>query len=339
MTLGRARRVLASAAAGLMTLVLIPPAAAEPQSNHAILTPGQWSLARLGYQDIKITSSTPQQAVAITLPRGAEQGPTRWWQIFLHARVSFLPHARGISYHTAKVNGAASASVMFDLDQGPNGGMAWNTVDVNGQVDHESATHAVDFTFSNYVQVAGIRPGPSTISFDLESLSQSISSSLDSVEIFSAGSGLIWNSDGPDDLSLEVAPPLSPPSVGQLVRIRYTVKNADTKPATNIKLSIEIVDSGLSLAGPPLIPVAAVIGSRSGEFEIRTTAKGTQRMLVKLLTDGHRTRDGKLVRFDVAAARSWATEYILLATLAVAFVVGCLLVTGVRRNRCHQSSP
>jgi hypothetical protein len=315
------------------------PSAAVADTSAAVTTPGTWSLAKLGFSDLQLTGVQPTAGVTVVLPEGAAQGPAKWWQVYLHVRVNFLPTATGVSYLTENLNGATSASVEFDFDHGPPGGMAWNTVDVNGQSNHVSRSRAIEFDFANFAQSSGITPGPVAMSFSLEPVSGSASSVLGDVRIDAAKTGLIWGTDSPDDLTIAVQAPPSPPQVGEPMIVHYTVTNSDASSRPDLKLSVQTADHGVRVTGQNPAPIGEVENTTKGTVELIAGTVGRHQVLLSVLTDGHRARASEVIDFTVVPRAHSSVSVPVLAGLASVAGVGLLLAYGLpRRIRIRPNS-
>jgi hypothetical protein len=107
--------------------------------------------------------------IAYVLPSGAKQGPKSWYQIRLHARVTF-GQGTGNAYVFASHNGYVSALIEYDMQKsGSSRRIIRRTVSyIDGSQRGLVRGVESEFRFRNYLQYKSVQPGLNHLMFSVE---------------------------------------------------------------------------------------------------------------------------------------------------------------------------
>ena len=304
-----------------------PAQAATPPGTIDKL--GTYTFAQLGSHDLRLTAAGAPQTIRVTLPATAAQGPSLWWQLFLHADVAFPATARGTWYLDGLVNGTAAASVEFNLDAGPPGGMAWNTVDITGEVKHSQSTRQAVVDFSNYIQVDGIRPGPAVVAFQLHALDAG--SPAPTVTIAAGRSGLVWSTENPDSLQISLSASKDSPIAGKDFTVHYVVRNTASTPAKSVSI---LVDDAARVKPRQAqhIVVGEVRSTKQGTLTFHATTSGHTEIVVHVANDKGKIRATKIVELDVVAGHRSLFRVAIIVIGCAGVAIGIIVMRRARRR-------
>ncbi len=244
-------RALLAIAIVLGTLVDASPAA-ESHIANGTLSPrtidsyGFWSLSRLGagaivFRDVEHTA---KHSVPYRLePRRAKQGPKDWYQIRLHARVTFGAGA-GHAYLFAAQNGYTSALIEYDAFQSGRTIVRKTISYIDGSSRITLRSHD-EVRFRNYLQYRGVRTGLNHLTFSVE---RNGSLQIKRVDIL-ADSGIAYTRQGPARLVLDVNVPRQPLKKGVAYPLTVDLRNVGDQEIRAVAVNVGFAHADLHVKG------------------------------------------------------------------------------------------
>jgi hypothetical protein len=225
------------------------PAAGLTESPPVIDSFGFWSLRRLGSDDIRFEQieNEAKRTVAYALPATAKQGPKTWYQIRLHARLTFGA-GLGRAYVFASHNGYTSALIQYDATKRPSGRrIVRHAVGyIDGSQRELVRGNRSDFWFRNYLQYKGVKPGLNDVTFSIQ-----VTGSLKiTTAVVWSDSGIEYTKQGPAQLKLFVRIPRSPPRKGRVASIGVDLRNVGDRLIRAVTVTVEFARDDLRAVGP-----------------------------------------------------------------------------------------
>jgi hypothetical protein len=294
------------------------------------------SLRALGSGDLEIpvARSTAKMAVEFNLPPQARQGPDVWYLVRLHASLEVSSESgRGLVYVSTLVNGRASNQI--EVEVGPNAdcGMSlkWSAVDLlEGHTADVICGSRLDLRSTNFAQYRAIRPGASTLTFQMEQLDHV---KVESLRIFS-DSGILISTRGPARLRFKAVTLDDVVNRGERVAVPFVLRNVGDRPARNVAVGFESVP-GLKNLGDTVRrydTIAPAIAVRSA-FPIKARRAGRHRLTIAATSTANRPAiELELpVLPDDTERRSGVSRLILIGGL-VLFGLGVAILAIERRR-------
>lgn len=214
-------------------------------------------------------------------PSGADQGPDTWYLIRLDASVSFEPGANsGSALLSGFSRGQAGAQVEFYPGQTKEGRpfVSWGSVDlIRGQAEGRSRGHQARVHYLNYLPYSGVRPGPASLTFQVESFG---GARVSEIRIGPA-SGIYATPVAPVELKLSAdIPDEEVLSAGKPARLEVEVTNTSARPAEDVVVALSPQASHMFVEGPTQRTIERLRGSRTVEFNVGRTRPGALRVQV-----------------------------------------------------------
>jgi hypothetical protein len=262
------------------------------------------------------------------LPAGAAQGPDRWYVVRLRYRLRFAPGSgRGLAWVTSDTNGRTAAQIEYTTSRrGGHLEVRRTTVDLtHGQRERRSRSPRDALTFTNYLQYAGIRPGPNTWTIRLE---QAGAARVERMELM-GDTAIVATDRTPFPLALTVALQGPRPRVGERFTLRATLAARRGQPVDDVVVRARLPEgTGLELLGSAARRVGRVDGRRrTVRFSFRARRAGNQAITLVAASDANHPNAGVEVevlpttRSVIAPARVWALTSIPALAMAAWLVV------------------
>jgi hypothetical protein len=283
-----------------------------------------WTLRSLGYGD-QVFGPTHRQFsyrdVALTFPRGAHQGPSSWYLIHLHFRISISPESgSGRIYIVASTNDRPAAMIRFDTTANP-AGVRVRSTDLGLVSGARSATGlplVVESRFENFLEYKGVRPGRNTLTFKVE---QYDGARIRSVRVFD-DSGVEFSRLGPATLRLEPLLSRRAIEVGSTFDVGFRVHNDGDRPSVGGTVAIAAAD-GLRPRGPRTWQLGRIQPQRDERGKLTLEARRPGRFDVTLTSQT--VFGSRLTRFQVEVQPASHRDRGLPTAAAAA--VGALLLS------------
>ncbi|HYN93756.1 MAG TPA: hypothetical protein VES42_07885, partial [Pilimelia sp.] len=273
--------------------------------------------------------------VTVTLPAGATQGPSTWYVIRLHARVSLAAGSTGTAVVSAATNDRTAAQIQFVPVAA--GGMEWNAVSAAEPARRvRTATRSADVRFSNFLQKTGVRGGANTLTFGLETFD---GGRVDRVQIF--GDSCIGSTRRSPE-TLQVQAQINPPTVrtGADFTIRVRVRNAGSGAVGTVRLSVSPAEGGVvPLAGTERT-TTDLVGEWVTDVRFRARSPGRHVVIVDVGTAISPYAGGSRISVPVTApAAGGGVPAAVWWAGAAAPVAGLAWWWTARRRRPHPDVP
>jgi hypothetical protein len=207
--------------------------------------------------------------------------------IHVHFRITFADDSgSGFVLLSANTNGWASYQAKFypAIEDGVLT-VPWATLDlIDGLHKGVAAGRTVEYRSANYMQFRGIRPGVSSLNFQLEQFDQARVAALRIVA--DSGIELTRLGYGRMGLRFTVTPPII--HTGESFDVRYELRHISGRILRNVSLAPELVDClGVRLLGPKVVRFAQVASAVSGYFRFRALARGRCRIFFWAHSNSH----------------------------------------------------
>jgi hypothetical protein len=292
---------LAVAVAAGVLLAAASSSATRPRLVNAV---GSWPLSRLGSPDLvfALKGRREQRSVPYLLPRGARQGPARWYLLHLHFRITFPKRtAPGFVFVSGLTNGRAAALFDFHVLK-PTGGVSrirWQTVDyIHGKSGGSTSGRSIEIRFTNYLQDRGVRPGKNLLTVQLERYTKTRAATL---RVF-RDSGISVTPLSPARLVLAVDRDVAKVHVGDRFAVGYTLRNTGRRPAEKVVLTPEFRPGTIELLGPRATRLKLAHGIASGKLHFRALRTGV--FPLGIFVSSGSNKPGQLVEVRASRRRS-----------------------------------
>lgn len=277
-TFGRGHVLLSVAASSVLA---VPAAAASPVPIVAG-PEGRVRLAELAGGGISLPGARAAEARSFrfNFPLGStSQGPDTWYLIRLDVSVAFEPgSSSGSVLISGFSRGQAGAQVEFYPGRTKRGRpfVRWESVDlIRGQAAGASRGHEARVRYLNYLPYAGVRPGPATLTLQLERLG---GAEVSEVRI-GAASGVYATPAGPVELKLDASiPDRQTLATGEPARLEVEVSNTSTRPAEDVVVALMPQTGHMFVDGTPRRTIKSLEGSETVEFTVGRSRPGTLRV-------------------------------------------------------------
>lgn len=244
-----------------------------------------------------------RRSIRFRLGRHAHQGPSAWYLIRLHFRITF-PRALkpGIVLVGASTNGRAAAQIRFESSRrGRRARIRWQTLDyIRGRREHETASRVVDVEYTNYLQYKGVKPGRNTFSVRYEQIGSLVP---DEIQVL-PDSGIILTRKAPAHVKLKVVEPPSRVTEGSRFAITYELENTGDRAAQGVVVSAFNHKGAEALIGRRRVGVLRE--AARGTLHFRAISIG--RLSVELSVRSSANRPGAIVPLIVERRPSFRRE-------------------------------
>lgn len=314
-----------------MALVFIPvglaPVGAGSVSSGQAGDSRQDRLSDVGYETTTYTGDGTHAVASIMLPKGARQGPERWYVIKLHFRIEMDGAGPGPAYFSAATNGRTAVQLKLTGDGKTNVDYAMVGL-VDGRQRGELKGGEGELRLANYLQDQGVTgDAPVEVSITME---PGPSLDIRSVTVF-ADSMIEETQYGPYPLSVRV--PLEEVGViraGQTFSLPVEV--AVTRPKTTAH-SVEVAvtpEEALEVVGPRSVRIGDLSGERETAFRMRAKRPGEYRVTVAATSDYN--DPSRVIGVHVGSARRRQTLQPWMVAATGTLILG-LAGAFVRRRR------
>lgn len=238
-------------------------------------------------EELKVTENRVG-VVAFTFPSGASQGPKEWYVLRLHARVDLGRRADGpidlITVSTGRDGEKTQwAAAQIEIRQILKNGRSITDVSSVGLVDgmqHFRTSHrVVEIDFANYLQLRGVKPGTSKLTFDIEGIekpSRIRMAVLPDTEI-------LKTTTPPPLLRLKVQPLAGKRlTVGDDYAIAWRLANESALAARDVRVYIEDVQGDIEVLGETGFSYKTVTSPVKGEFRVRPRRAGQANLYLRV---------------------------------------------------------
>lgn len=242
---------------------------------------GGVSLSRVtgGGISFPVARGAEARSFPFTFAPGADQGPDTWYLIRLDVSVAFEPDAKAGSVLVSGFSrGQAGAQVEFYPGQTKGGKptVNWASVDlIRGQAEGRSRGRKAQVHYLNYLPFAGVHPGPSTLTFQVERFG---GARVSEVKIGPA-SGVYATEQSP--VELEVAADIPDEEVvdaGEPTRLEVEVTNTSARVAHDVAVTVMPQASHMFVEGPARRTIKRLQGTETASFTIGRTRPGKLRV-------------------------------------------------------------
>ena len=277
--------------------------------------------------------------VVYELPRTAHEGGTSWWVLHLHFLIDINSRAASgsIALIGAGANQVGTAYIRLNYTRKNGDGVVVWTEDgiLNGVVSHVTRSAHLDIWFSDYIPIAGVRPGRNELAFMVEqkNLVQKLTIMPDS--------SIEHTKLAPAQINLTEHLSRTHITVGELVRTQGTVSNVGGRAVNRVEVAVDSVPGALIVIGQDkrvfgsLRPKSEVTASfllrasRIGRFPIGVSASSSSNQRAALR---YVTVSASPVARSPRNARPKRSSHVPIATLLAAVsLLGLLtLISGVR---------
>ena len=323
----------------LLALALSPTPlhvlAAEPV---VIASFGLWTLEELGYSDLVFPCQEDVETISIEyiLPENAAQGPENWYVIHLNFLIKFSDQSEeGRCYVSALTNDYSCAQIKFETKMVDNSLIIdWSTVDlINGGIEYSTSSLSIDVSdvsFSNYLQISGVKPGLNVLTFKLE---QYEGIKVTNLRVFDS-SGIEYTHLSLPNLVMDIELPESSVKVGETFTIGFVVQNTGDLPAKNAVVRALYPQQALELIGEPSysIPALDTLIEIEGGFEFRALTEGQHNVIIDVQTTSGIRRPSATIRVPVGHTSSPSFTIPIVASIILGLLVGYLLIKRLRKT-------
>lgn len=315
-------------AASVAIALVLAPAGLAPVGAGQAGDSRQFRLSDVGYETTTYTGNGTHAVASIIVPKGARQGPERWFVIKLHFRITLDGVGPGPAYFSAATNGRTAIQLKLTGDGKTK--VDYTMVGlVDGRQQGELRAAEGELRLANYLQDQGVTgDAPVEVSISME---PGPSLDIRSVTVF-ADSMIEETEYGPYPLSIRV--PLE--EVGA-IRAGQTfslpVEVAVTRPKTTAH-SVEVTvtpEGALEVVGPRSLSIGDLSDKHETAFRIRAARPGEYRMTVEATSDYN--DPSRVIGVHVGPARSKETLQPWMVVSLGALILGLAGVFVLRRNR------
>lgn len=294
---------------------------------------GVWTLEELGYSDLIFPCEEDIETISIDyiLPENATQGPENWYVIHLNFLIEFNEQSEdGRCYVSALTNDYSCAQIEFETKRVDNSLIIdWNTVDVlNGDIAYSTSSLSMNVSFSNYLQISGVKPGLNILTFKLE---QYEGVEVGNLRVFD-DSGIEYTPLSLPNLVMDVDLPESSVEVGDTFTIRFVVQNTGDLPAKEVVVRVLYPEQTLELIGEASYSVQSLGTSIEGCFEFRALTEGQHEVIIDVQTKSGIRRPSAHIEVPVGPAGSPSFTIPIIASIILGLLAGYLLIKRLRRT-------
>jgi hypothetical protein len=311
--------LLAAAAAGIhQTAVAAPKRTPPPRIIDSF---GRWSLAKLGYEQLRIGSAGPRKAaVRYRLLEGASQGPDRWYLLHLHFRMTVHANRAGVIYLFADTNGRSTAQLRFAITRDSKSGIRITESAlglIGGQTTTTTRGARHEGRFSNYLQKLGVKPGDNQLSFTFKKFRGDAEVTIDILP----DTALEYSRRRPPELRLTAKVDRSAIRPGEQFTVSYKIRNLGGYEARHIRV--------IPGSGPGVRRIGqvqqhkAITSGQAVQGETSFVAGEEGRSFVTLAVEGHVSQP--LARIDFAVRRR-GTGF---ARYSLAVIIAAISLAGI----------
>jgi hypothetical protein len=235
-----------------------------------------------------------------------------------------------LAYVTGLTNGRAAAQIKFKASgrrSGPRR-LTWSSVDlVEGRKERSTFRRTVEIRYQNYLQFAGVRPGPNTLTVRLERLGGLAVESLTVLR----DSGLEVTRLAPPRLTLEPVLPHHRVRAEDEFQVRFTLSNSGDRPARDVVVGLEQPVRGLRVRGRAVHRFASVRRRASRGFHLRATRPGRHRLTISAgAVNANRPAVEIAVPVGPPSRRVEPSHLVRNVTGVLLLIIGALLIVGFR---------
>lgn len=300
------------------------------------VTGGSWTLSR----DVvfPLEEKIERRSVPYVLPRHARQGPSRWYLIHLHFRITFPKRNQpGFVFVSGLTNRRAAALIEFHVLKAAHGGsrIRWRTVNyINGKMEGVTAGRSVELHYTNYLQYSGVRPGRNVFTVQLERYTATRAASL---RVFK-DSGVSSTPLSPAHLIFAVDDEVKTVRVGDDFSVRYTLRNTGERPGQNVVVTPEFRRGTIEPIGPPVKRLKFLRGLTQGTVRFRALRAGV--FPLGLFVSGGSNKPGQLVEIRVSPRPSTLHRFLGLLPRGIGgmLLLAVLALVGLRRRHANDSA-
>lgn len=188
-------------------------------------------------------------SVRYDLPSSARQGGDGWYILDLKLTLVIHPEAPlgAVNYVSVSTNGRAAAQIKFVSDRiAGYPAVRWSTTELfTGSSKGMAFGTSLTLSYSNYLQLEGVRPGENVLTLKLEQLHGIVVRSV----TLEPGSSVSKGRLGPPRLTLDVNGYPRRVKVGQVFTVQYRVTN-EGYPARDVGVTATTSGIGLLAVGP-----------------------------------------------------------------------------------------
>jgi hypothetical protein len=259
------------------------------------------------------------------LPEGARQGSDAWYLIRLRYRLTFARESGpGLAWVIGDTNGRTSAQVEYTVARRSGGLRVRRTsVDlVNGQLARTFASRTDSVTFTNYLQLEGVRGGENELRIRLE---ESGLTRVERLELL-PGTAIVRTGRSPYPLALEARLLDERVRAGEAFRVGVTVSNRTGERLRDVVVRPQ---HAFELVSDPGLRFATLRRPAYGVYVFRAGAPGEYEL--GFVADSSRNHPSLGLRVVVLERRSFST--LDAAIWAVALLPFALVGGWVIRSR------
>lgn len=324
------RRALLPLAACSSLLACLPSAADAASAPIVTGSHGSVTLDQIAGGNSSFTSEHRIEARSYEFhfPPHAAQGPDIWYLIRLDVSIVF---ASGAESGSVLVSGftddQAAAQVEFYPGRDKRGRpvVRWDSIDlIRGSSAGRRHGEEARVHYVNYLQFKGVRPGSSTLTFQVERFGGARTSEVR----IGPSSGVYATPAGPVELKLSADfPDEGVLAVGEPAQLEVDVANKSPRVAENVTVTVRPQSSHLFIDGLAQRTIERIDGAATTHFTIGRTRPG--RLRVKVLAAAPNGSEALAVIesevTDDGDGREF-TQWIALAIGAIAITGGAALV-------------
>ena len=212
-------------------------------------------------------------SVRFQLPSSAGQGVDGWYILELTLRVDLDPMA-GLdarNYVSVDTNGRTAAQIKFERDVvAGQSAVRWSTTELfTGSSRGIAFGTSLTISYSNYLQVEGVRPGENVLTLKLEQPQGIVVRSV----TLETGSNVSKGRLGPPRLTIDVNSYPRRVKVGRVFTVRYRVTD-EGYPAKDVGVTATTSGMGLLAAGPASHFYGWLSGEDQGKMTFVAIAAG-----------------------------------------------------------------
>lgn len=211
-------------------------------------------------------------SAAFQLPPHAEQGPSTWYLLHLHASIAMEPGTAGVATLAAATNGKGAGLVQITPGRS---GVAWAAPSLAEPSPSGLAKEgAFEISLPNYLEYTGVKGGLNTLTFEASS---SFGARFARIYIF--GDTCIEATPvSPERLrvGVRVFPPV--PQSGHDFQVQFFLKNAGTRTINGLHLSLTPADPGLRPVDGTQLTMSGLRRTWNGTLRFHATSAGVHHL-------------------------------------------------------------
>jgi hypothetical protein len=316
---------------GITACALLALASSAGAASVRGLTRGSWTLSK----DVifPLEKKIERRSVPYVLPRHARQGPSRWYLMHLHFRITFPKRNEpGFVFVSGLTNRRAAALVEFHVLKAAHGvsKIRWSTVNyINGKMEGTTSGRSIEIHYTNYLQYRGVRPGRNVFTVQLERYTATRAASL---RVFD-DSGVSSTPLSPAHLIFAVDDDVKTVRVGGDFSVHYTLRNTGDRPGQKVQVTPEFRRGTMEQVGSGAKQLKLLRGTVHGTLRFRALRTGV--FPLGLFVSSGSNKPGQLVEIRVSPRPSRFHDVLGLLPRGIGglLLVGGLALVGLRRRR------